>query len=312
VTDGDAIHAKILAEPDEDVHRLAYADWLDEQGDPARAEFIRVGCELARTPETVEVVEDWPVEVVDGDAVRVAGAGFGAGFGADAAVTYALRGDTLTTTRRAVNPEYKRLCDRRNELLEAFRPEWILPTPFTTQAEWDALDALSPPGVCTFRRGFVEAVTCSGDDWARHGDAVLAAHPVRGVAFTDGGPEVSYWFTDFRIQQCRHAVAGRVVVVPERDAALARGDREVTCLVLSARWPRIPPEGWAFAPPQDRVHGTVIDENGNWVVVSRADDGRLVTDVFTDPYSGTGRVLTREEVAELYNAGEGRAFPPGT
>jgi len=184
VTDGDAIHAKILAEPDEDVHRLAYADWLDEQGDPARAEFIRVGCELARTPETVEVVEDWPVEVVDGDAVRVAGAGFGAGFGADAAVTYALRGDTLTTTRRAVNPEYKRLCDRRNELLEAFRPEWILPTPFTTQAEWDALDALSPPGVCTFRRGFVERVTCAGDDWARHGDAVLAAHPVRRVMLT--------------------------------------------------------------------------------------------------------------------------------
>jgi uncharacterized protein (TIGR02996 family) len=40
----------ICAEPDEDVHRLVYADWLQEQGESARAEFIRVQCELARLP----------------------------------------------------------------------------------------------------------------------------------------------------------------------------------------------------------------------------------------------------------------------
>jgi uncharacterized protein (TIGR02996 family) len=40
----------ITDEPDEDAHRLVYADWLDEQGNPERAEFIRVQCELARLP----------------------------------------------------------------------------------------------------------------------------------------------------------------------------------------------------------------------------------------------------------------------
>ena len=38
----------ILAEPDDDSHRLVFADWLDDQGHSDRAEFIRVQCALAR------------------------------------------------------------------------------------------------------------------------------------------------------------------------------------------------------------------------------------------------------------------------
>ena len=40
-------------------------------------------------------------------------------------------------------------------------------------------------GEVTIRRGFVHSVTCSGDDWVRHGDAVLAEHPVREVVVTE-------------------------------------------------------------------------------------------------------------------------------
>jgi uncharacterized protein (TIGR02996 family) len=53
VSDADALLAAILAQPDEDVPRLAYADWLDEHGgasDRARAEFVRVQIALARVP----------------------------------------------------------------------------------------------------------------------------------------------------------------------------------------------------------------------------------------------------------------------
>lgn len=49
-TDETAILASILAFPDEDTPRLMYADEIEES-DPARAEFIRVQCELARTPD---------------------------------------------------------------------------------------------------------------------------------------------------------------------------------------------------------------------------------------------------------------------
>ncbi|MBY0456405.1 MAG: TIGR02996 domain-containing protein, partial [Gemmataceae bacterium] len=51
LSDRDALLAAIRANPDEDTPRLAFADWLDEHGDEAdraRAEFIRVQCELAR------------------------------------------------------------------------------------------------------------------------------------------------------------------------------------------------------------------------------------------------------------------------
>jgi uncharacterized protein (TIGR02996 family) len=47
----DQFLADILEHPDDDLPRLVYADWLEEHGDEearARAEFIRVQCELAR------------------------------------------------------------------------------------------------------------------------------------------------------------------------------------------------------------------------------------------------------------------------
>ncbi|WP_166831394.1 TIGR02996 domain-containing protein [Thalassoroseus pseudoceratinae] len=49
-TDNEFFQA-VLADPDDLIPRLVYADWLDEQGDP-RGEFIRVQCELADMPET--------------------------------------------------------------------------------------------------------------------------------------------------------------------------------------------------------------------------------------------------------------------
>ena len=40
----------IRISPDDDSPRLVFADWLDEHGESARAEFIRVQCELAPMP----------------------------------------------------------------------------------------------------------------------------------------------------------------------------------------------------------------------------------------------------------------------
>ena len=52
-SDGEALYRAILDNPADDVVRLVYADWLEESGtDAARAEFIRVQCELARLLDT--------------------------------------------------------------------------------------------------------------------------------------------------------------------------------------------------------------------------------------------------------------------
>lgn len=44
----DPLLAAILAHPADDLARLVYADWIEEQGDPDRARFIRAQVELAR------------------------------------------------------------------------------------------------------------------------------------------------------------------------------------------------------------------------------------------------------------------------
>jgi uncharacterized protein (TIGR02996 family) len=44
----DALLEAIRREPEDDLVRLVYADWLDEYGDPERAEFIRVQIEAER------------------------------------------------------------------------------------------------------------------------------------------------------------------------------------------------------------------------------------------------------------------------
>lgn len=51
MSDGDRLLAAIWAHPADDTPRLMYADWLQEQGQHARAEFIRLQCELAHLDE---------------------------------------------------------------------------------------------------------------------------------------------------------------------------------------------------------------------------------------------------------------------
>lgn len=50
--DGEALIRAIRAARDDDTPRLVYADWLDEHGDPARAEFVRLQCWLSAHPES--------------------------------------------------------------------------------------------------------------------------------------------------------------------------------------------------------------------------------------------------------------------
>jgi uncharacterized protein (TIGR02996 family) len=57
--DREAFFAAIRERPNDDAPRLVYADWLDEQGDSAHAELIRVQCEIDRlaadTPQLAEL-----------------------------------------------------------------------------------------------------------------------------------------------------------------------------------------------------------------------------------------------------------------
>ena len=56
-----ALEAAIVAKANDDTPRLAYVDWLEENDDPDRAEFIRVQCRLAdlspAAPDWIDLIE---------------------------------------------------------------------------------------------------------------------------------------------------------------------------------------------------------------------------------------------------------------
>jgi uncharacterized protein (TIGR02996 family) len=47
MTEREALYRAIMESPEDDAPRLVYADWLEEHGEPKRAEFIRLQCELS-------------------------------------------------------------------------------------------------------------------------------------------------------------------------------------------------------------------------------------------------------------------------
>ena len=65
MSDESALLAAILAHPDEDTPRLMYADWLEENGQPERAEFIRLQC----APDADEAAEKRTAELEERNRV---------------------------------------------------------------------------------------------------------------------------------------------------------------------------------------------------------------------------------------------------
>ncbi len=59
MTTADALLAAVCAAPADDLPRLVYADWCDENGDGERAEFIRLQIERAKgTPAEAAVIRE--------------------------------------------------------------------------------------------------------------------------------------------------------------------------------------------------------------------------------------------------------------
>src|SRR5262249_37671575 len=68
----EAFLQAIRGEPDEPAHRLVYADWLEERGDP-RAEFVRLGAQAAQMQARMRQLEEgfspeWVASVREGRA----------------------------------------------------------------------------------------------------------------------------------------------------------------------------------------------------------------------------------------------------
>jgi uncharacterized protein (TIGR02996 family) len=204
----EALTAAVLADPDDDLPRLVFADWCDENGEPERAEFVRGQCELARLERKHH------------------------------------HECTGTITRAIETTELRRRSGDLFDADPARTLSWFgLPRPWARVVRLTPFDQDDPDyPYAVARRGFLVAVHLSSADWLAHGDAVLAAQPVTEVTLTtEPGPE---WATRVRSQRPSDGgidwvVAGRVVTA----SSIATTWQDI----LSARWPTVrtwhlPPE----------------------------------------------------------------------
>ena len=155
----------VLDSPDNDAPRLIYADWLDERGEPERAEFIRIQCELAA-----------PILVAKEDLLSETHPG-------EASAKAAVR----------VRPKRDELLRRERQLLESFGPAGNNVWYWMGSAHRLVPDGASWDMHVEFRRGFVRAVTCTEKACLQHIDAIRKESPLRSVTLTTW-PAGGHWF----------------------------------------------------------------------------------------------------------------------
>lgn len=143
-----AILRQIILEPDEDLHRLVYADALDERGEPGDAEHatvIRSQCESKK----IHTCECYPSLFVVPSC----------------------------SCCEAVKPIYDETDVSLRFITDRFRPDvsfsWAV-------LEGDYFDEIDTPS-SFLTRGFVHTVTCDAPTFLRHADALIW-HPTQTAA----------------------------------------------------------------------------------------------------------------------------------
>ena len=158
LTAGDALLADIIAHPEDDGLRLIYADWLEENGQEERAEFVRAQCRIAalvagsRHPKTRPIAYSCMCPVCE---------------------------------------EAKLLMRRESELRGQGNPDggnnhigWGRPLSRLPYNDGDGTSY-------EYRRGFPAVVRTPLAVWLQHGAAIVAAHPIERVEISDMEPH--YW-----------------------------------------------------------------------------------------------------------------------
>ena len=157
--DAGALYRAILAHPEDDAPRLAYADWCDENGEPERGEFIRVECDLAKA--------DWR----------------------DCGGYYCHTHDTGNTVHVDCNPE--RLRVRADQLLQLPSlgshgvANWCVWSEAVRRFLGPSASGLLAGQPYAFSRGFVHLVELSTEAFFAHAAGLFAACPITAVRLTD-------------------------------------------------------------------------------------------------------------------------------
>lgn len=244
----DAALQRVLAEPDDDRHRLDYASACERLGDATRAEFIWVQVELDKI--------DLRDALVDGSVLAAALAGYYLikpirlrdGYFSTLRDTLENNPDAFTyyVPNSECKPGFIRLRDRERDLVIVNRRSWsgscleIVPTEVGLE-HW-----------VRFSRGFVSELRCDAADWIDHADTLTELHPIARVRLTT--------MPNYEWQMENLGPDWLIRIRPDWTKTRTYGPQYLAQIALEYRWPRItfelPPtqDGWGTSnstPLQD-------------------------------------------------------------
>jgi uncharacterized protein (TIGR02996 family) len=156
MSDRSALYKAIVANPDDDTLRLAYADWLEESGDAKAAKYIRAACELARLDDEDPSLATFPEEP--------------------------------PSFWKDLDP---RLAHRQTQLAAGTLPREHSRVETARLPKLDGVDyGLKRSPHEPYRRGFIEQVIfADADAFLRHGQAVSRIAPIRSVVIRQLYPD---------------------------------------------------------------------------------------------------------------------------
>lgn len=243
MTDLDGLLAAIKAHPLDDTPRLMLADELDERGEWERAEFIRVGCELAqmeadhrrRCVGTITGdMETSSLRCRERELLADRGYGWADGLLGDGWKT-----DGRSKDGDSVTVRFFRAAESRDD------------------RHWTDEIRLG------FHRGFLSRIRCSWSDWSAHGERILADPWVPGldeVQLTTWPPLEAYEFTIARPDRYQFFIQGSpeksiaIAVDPFRPPAHDQIRRmvleDIVPNLLWLRWPKQLVRSWKLPVPE--------------------------------------------------------------
>jgi uncharacterized protein (TIGR02996 family) len=193
VSEREAFLRAIRENPADDTARLVFADWLQEHGEPERAEFIRLQIELAglEAAERARFNEETDWRACTGIAATwCPNCGECSCPNREESMD-----DPGCPLHSADSPHccLDNLAYRRERLrereAELFNADWLPPCDGQLR-EWyftrfPANHAPERPFSFVVRRGFVAKVGLAWDDFVKYAPSVFAAHPIEAVLLTD-------------------------------------------------------------------------------------------------------------------------------
>lgn len=207
--------AKILSEPDEDTHRLVYADWLEENDQPERAEFIRGQMEIAAIESQQGSPRFW-------DALR------------STHLSSKHCGSGCTAWCR-LHRRQRQLIDRSAVMgsgaMAVYSSDWHLGFWLDDDTDRSQLKET----VCGWsHRGFVSEVVTSAPNWIMLGDVLRSRYPITKVKLTTA-PD---WFTYNGQRTSTGGQFGMIVAGVDLSITIPEGE-DCAIAFLVARWPGV-------------------------------------------------------------------------